>query len=111
MNGPYLDDIYYDWVIADRERLNQVYLSAMDALAELYQKQAQLDEALSLCQRAIAYQPFHEPTYRYLMQIHHRLGERAAIITTYEACKYALRKHLSLPPSKETEDLFRKLTS
>lgn len=111
MDGPYLDDIYYDWVIADRQRLNQMYLLALDALAELYQKEAKLDEALSMCQRAIAYQSFHEPAYRNSMQIHHRLGDRPAVINIYEACKTALRKHLSLPPSRETEELYRKLTS
>lgn len=111
MDGPYLDDIYYDWVIADRERLDQMYLLALDALAELYQKEAKLDEALSTCQRAIAYQPYYEPAYRSSMQIHHRLGDRAGVINTYEACKTALRKHLALPPSKETEELYRKLIS
>jgi ATP/maltotriose-dependent transcriptional regulator MalT/two-component SAPR family response regulator len=111
MDGPYLNDIYYDWVIADRERLNQMYLLALDTLAELYQKEAKLDEALAICQQAIAYQPFHESTYRNSMQIHYRLGNRAALINTYEACKTALRKHLSLPPSKETEELYRKLIS
>lgn len=111
MTGPYLDDIYYDWVIADRERLDQMYLSLLDALADLYQKLARLSEALSVCQRAIEYQSIHEPAYRMSMQIHHRLGNRSAVIAAYEACKAALKKSLSLQPSQETEDLYRKLTS
>ena len=111
IRGPYLNDIYLDGVLADRERLDQQYLAALLALAGLYQKQAKLNEALSICQRAVEYQPFYEAAYRLTMQIHHRMNNRAAIIQTYEACKAALRKHLNMPPSPETEALYRKLTT
>jgi two-component SAPR family response regulator len=111
VKGPYLDDNYFDWVIADRERLNQMYLAALLALAELYQKQARLDEALAMCQRAVEYSPVHEAAYQVMMQLHHRLGDRAAIIRTYQAGAETLRKFLHLPPSPETEALYRKLIS
>jgi two-component SAPR family response regulator len=111
VNGPFLDDLYFDWVITDRERLDQMYLAALLTLAELYQKQAQLDEALAMCQRAVEYKPVYEAAYRLMMQVHHRLGDRAAIMRTYQACADALRKYLSLPPSPETEALYRKLIS
>lgn len=111
VNGPYLDDIYFDWVITDRERLDQMYLAALLALAELYQKQAQLDEALAMCQRAVEYKPVHEASYRLMMQIYHRMQDRAAVMRTYQACADALRKSLHLPPSPETEALYRKLIS
>jgi ATP/maltotriose-dependent transcriptional regulator MalT/DNA-binding SARP family transcriptional activator len=111
VNGPFLDDLYFDWVITDRERLDQMYLATLLALAELYQKQAQLDEALAMCQRAVEYKPVYEAAYRLMMQVHHRLSDRAAVMRTYQACTDALRKYLSLPPSPETQALYRKLIS
>ncbi len=111
MHGPYLNDIYLDGVVADRERLDQQYLAALLTLAGLYQKQARLDEALAMCQRAVEYQPFYEAAYQLAMQVHHRMRNRTAILQTYEACKSALRKHLTMPPSSETEALYRKLIS
>lgn len=111
VQGPYLNDMYLDGITADRERLDQQYLGALITLAGLYQKKAKLHEALSICQRAVDYQPFYEAAYHLMMQIHHRLGNRAAVIQTYEACKTALRKHLNMPPSPETEALYRKLTT
>lgn len=108
VTGPYLDDTYFDWVLADRERLDQLYLAALTALAELYMKLAKLDEALTMCQRAIDYQPVHEVAYCLAMQAHHRRGDRAAVPRTYEACKTTLHKHLNLPPALETEALYRK---
>lgn len=111
VTGPYLNDTYFDWVVADREKLDQMYLTALLTLAELYKSQAQLDEALTMCQRAVEYQPFYETAYQLAMQVHHRMRNRTAILQTYEACKSALRKHLNMPPSPETEALYRKLIS
>lgn len=111
VRGSYLNDIYLDGVLADRERLDQKYLAALLALAGLYQKQAKLKEALSICQQAVEYQPFYESTYGLMMQIHHRMNNHAAVLQTYEACKAALRKHHNIPPSPETEALYRKLIS
>lgn len=111
VHGPYLNDIYFDWVMADREQLKQMYLSALLTLAGLYQQQAFLDDALAMCQRAVECEPTYEAAYRLSMQIYHRLGDRSAIIRTYQACIDALKQHLSMPPSKETEDLYRKLIS
>jgi two-component SAPR family response regulator len=109
VQGPYLNDIYFDWVMVDREQLQQKYLNALLALADLYQKQAKLDEALEVCQRAITGDPTLEAAYRLCMQIYQRIGDRQAILRTYQACADALKQNLSLRPSKETEDLYRKL--
>lgn len=111
VKGPYLNNTYFDWVIIDRERLDQMVLAALLALAELYQKQAQLDEALAMCQRAVDYDPVHEAAYRLMMQIHYRLRDRAAIARAYQSCADALRKSLRLSPSPETEALYSKLIS
>lgn len=109
VNAPYLETNYLDWALADRNRLDQAYLSALTDLADLCLKEAQFDEALALCQRAIHYTPYYETAYRIAMQVHARLADRAAVAVTYEACKTALRKHLNTSPSPETETLYRKL--
>jgi LuxR family transcriptional regulator, maltose regulon positive regulatory protein len=111
VQGMYLKDIYFDWVMPDRERLNHMYLSALLILAELYQKQALLDESLTICQRAIEYEPAHEAAYRLMMQIYFRRGDRSAVMRTYQACVDVLKEFLSLTPSMETENLYRKLIS
>lgn len=109
--GPYLEDMYFDWVMTDRERLNQIYLNALLSLAELYQKQGLLEETLAICQRTVENDPGLEAAYRLSMQIYHRMGDRQSIIRTYQSCVDALKQHFFLPPSKETEELYRKLVS
>jgi DNA-binding SARP family transcriptional activator len=86
-----------------------MYLNALLALADLFLKQAKMDEALVVCQKAIRYDSTLEAGYRVSMQIYHRLGDRQSIVRTYQACSSALRHILSLAPSRETDDLYHKL--
>jgi DNA-binding SARP family transcriptional activator len=109
VRGPFLNDIYADWVTIERERLSQSYLAALLALAELFQKQARPEQALAACQRALDYDPAFEAAYFLSMQVYHRMGNRASVIRTYQACTEALQRQIGFPPSKETEQLYRRL--
>lgn len=111
VTGPFLSDIYADWTTFERERLNMVYLGALLTLAELLHKQARPEQALAVCQRALEYEATFEAAYALSMQIYHRLGDRASIIRTYQTCRDVLQRQLGMPPSKETEQLYRRLIS
>jgi two-component SAPR family response regulator len=87
-----------------------MYLNALVALADLYQKRALLEDGLSLCQRAIDYSPTFEAAYILSMQMYHRLGDRPSVIRTYQTCLDALQK-LSIDPSSETLILYNNLIS
>jgi two-component SAPR family response regulator len=109
VRGPFLEDIYADWAMFERERLSQTYLTALLTLAELLQKQALPEQALAACQRALDYDPAFEAAYALSMQIYHRMGDRASIIRAYQACQDALQRQIGFPPSKETDQLYRRL--
>ncbi|MBK9601802.1 MAG: hypothetical protein IPO36_08155 [Anaerolineales bacterium] len=109
VHGPFLEDIYADWVMLERERLSQVYLSTLITLGELLYKQAQWERALAVCQRVLDYEITFEAAYTLLMQIYHRMGDRPAIMRTYQTCEEVMRRELGLPPSKETQDLYKRL--
>jgi LuxR family transcriptional regulator, maltose regulon positive regulatory protein len=110
VEGPYLNDLYFDWLEMDRQRLRVMYSTALLTLADLYQQQANLEDALDICTRAIENDPASEEAYCLAMQIHYRLGDRQAIRRTYQACFEALQAQ-SMPLSRETEDLYHRLMS
>jgi two-component SAPR family response regulator len=109
VRGPFLEDIYADWVLLEREHLSQTYLSALLILAELFNKQAQPEKALATCQRALDYDLTFEGAYSLSMQVYYRLGDRASIIRMYQVCEETMQQQLGLPPSKETEELYHRL--
>jgi LuxR family transcriptional regulator, maltose regulon positive regulatory protein len=110
VRGPYLNDVYAEWVIPERERLNQLHLNALVTLADLYQKHGQPAQAVAISQRAIDLDAGMEDAYQIAMQAHARLGDVASVTKAYHACRDAMKRLFNLPPSHETEDLYRRLT-
>jgi LuxR family maltose regulon positive regulatory protein len=111
VGGYYLEDFDAIWVLPERERLKQAYLEAALALGELYLKDGQNPKALRTCDKALEYDVTAEAVYCLKMQVFHRLGDRGSVIDTYRTCEQVMQDTYRLPPSKETQELFRKLTS
>ena len=109
VRGHYLEDIDATWILPERERLNQGYLWASLALAELYMKDGQTTNALKICEDALEYDSTFEATYRLKMQVYRRLGDRGSVIHTYRTCEQVMRSIYNLPPSEETQRLYQEL--
>jgi len=107
--GPYLADVDAEWVILERERLALAYASTLEELANLYLDSNQLDLCLSSCRLALKRDRFHEGIYQIEMKAYAVLGDRPAIARRYHACKLAMEE-LGIPPSEETERIYRDLT-
>jgi DNA-binding SARP family transcriptional activator len=110
VTGPYLTDVDTFWANSERERLNQLYVSALEELAQLYLETNQLDLCLRICKSAIDKDPYHEVIYQMEMRAYAAMGDRAAVARRYQACKKALKDGLGLTPSGETELIYRELT-
>ncbi len=111
VEGKYLADMNGLWIMPDQERLYQAFLGATLALAELYLKEGQVPKARDICHRALAQDVTYEALYRMLMRVYDRLGDRASVIHYYRACETAMKKAYGTPPSRETQELYKELTS
>lgn len=102
----YMEGVYADWCVLERERLREQYLDGLEALAGLLAGQGDLYGAIEQYQLLVAQDPYREVAHRELMYCHHRLGDRAAAIRQYQSCLQILRDDLGISPAKETEELY-----
>lgn len=111
VHGPYLSEVDALWATEERERLGQMYVSALEDLAHLYLDSNQIERCLSICQLALAQDRYNENIYQVEMRAYAALGDRASIVRLYQASKMALEEGLGIAPSQETEALYRELTA
>jgi two-component SAPR family response regulator len=109
VQGSYLSEVDMHWAADERERLGQMYIAALEQLAQAYLDSNQLDRCLSICQLALSQNPYNEVIYQAEMRAYAAHGDRASIARLYQASKVALEEGLGISPSQETEALYREL--
>lgn len=107
--GPPFPDIYEDWAIAESERLQSLYLDALEQLAEIYQGQHDLQKAISIWTKVLPTVPWHERAHRELMTLYALSGDRTAALRQYREYCEILRRELNLPPLPEIQALYEKI--
>lgn len=106
--GEYLDNLYYDWCLPERNRLREACLEALRALVAHYTL-ADPQRAIVFGQRAICIDPLLEDVHCELMDCYHRLGDRAAAVRQYRQLEHTLRDHWDIEPGDAAQALYRKL--
>ena len=109
VRGPYLADIGAVWAIIEREHVQQACLDAALRLAKLSWKNNDVGKTLDACQSALELDFACETAHQMAMRAHAARGDRAAVARQYQACRQASEKLFSLPPTEETEKLYRQL--
>jgi DNA-binding SARP family transcriptional activator len=101
------EDIYEDWPVAERERLQLIYLNTLLSLARLTAEGGSPDfgRVLALLNKALAVNPYREETYLAVMQAHAAKGEVAEAIRVYDRCRKMLRDEFNVAPGREIEQL------
>jgi DNA-binding SARP family transcriptional activator len=108
-HGSFLPDVDDTWVIAERERLNRIFMDTLLRLANLYLTNHAFDKALSYCQRALKEDSCQEDAHRIAMRVYAAMGNRALVIRQYEQCRVALLSEVDAPPSLQTQSLYETL--
>lgn len=108
--GPFLDGLYHDWILLERERLRGLYLQMLGHLLELYKQVGDYAAALTIAQRLVVVEPLHEAAHRELMRLYHLLSRDAEAVAQYHRCREILREELNVAPAPETEALYQVLS-
>ncbi len=108
--GELLPDCYDDWIISERERLQQMLINALGQVVDQREKHRDFLGAIGAAQQLLRCDPLREETYRELMHLNALNGDRAAALHTYHACCTILRHELNVDPSPMTRELYERLS-
>ncbi len=107
--GDLLSDSYADWLLPYREQYRQQFHTALTTLITLHSSTHSIDAAIACAQRLLSSDPLHEATYRMLMELYMRSGNRALAVRTYHDCTTLLQTELGVEPSAETVVCYERL--
>jgi DNA-binding SARP family transcriptional activator len=99
---------YDDWVLVERERLRQLGLHALEAVAAQLLKQGAYAPALEAALAAIAAEPLRESAHRAAVRIHLAEGNVVEARRQYEAYRRITSVELGTSPSREFAELVRR---
>ena len=103
--GELLPDWYDDWLMLERERLRQLSLHALEAIAKRLVKLGRYPQAIDAALIAIASEPFRESAHRTLIQAHLAEGNRSEAARQYARYRDILDRELDSSPSLELQEL------
>ena len=100
--GDLLEDVYDDWVVAERERLRSTYLTILGALVERARSERDYPQALRYANRLLVADPWREDVVRRLMAIRYASGDAPGALAAFDRFAQQLRTEMGVTPMPET---------
>jgi DNA-binding SARP family transcriptional activator len=104
--GDFLDGVYLDWCLYERERLQQIYLVLLNKLTAYCEATRQYERGLDYAAAVLRHDRAHEQTHRQMMRLYALQGDRTAALRQYERCALALDEELGVRPVELTCTLY-----
>lgn len=110
-NDDLLPGYYQDWILFERERLQNMYLLMLDKLIVYLQFRGEYEVAQSYGATILRYDPARERTHRQLMHLFSLAGDRTSALRQFERCAQALKQELGVKPERKTVELYERIKS
>lgn len=107
--GDLLPDCYDEWVLPERERLQQRLLEALERLAALLERRRDYATALVYARRLLQLDPLNEAAYLSLMRLHAVGGDRAGALRAYHTCATVLASEVGSAPGGAIRAAYERL--
>ncbi len=107
--GDLLEGWYQDWCLYERERLQNIYLMALEKLMAYSEIHQDFESGLNYGELILKHDRARERTYAKLMRLHYFMGDRAGAVRQFQRCIVALDRELDVAPSKKTVELYEQI--
>ncbi len=107
--GELLPDWDDEWLVAERERIRQMRLHALEYLSEQLAQEGRFGRAVEAALTAIADDPLRESARRTLIRVHMAEGNLHDALAQYADYRNVMKDDLGLDPSPQMEALLQDL--
>jgi DNA-binding SARP family transcriptional activator len=105
--GELLPGWYDDWVVAQRERLRQLRLHALEIASAVLSENGRYAEALEAALATVDLEPLRESAHRVVTQVHLAEGNHVEAVRQFQRYRHLLRRELGIEPSEHMLGLIR----
>jgi len=105
LQGELLPGWYDDWVLLERERLQQLRMHALERLAEKLSAAGRFGEAVQAASAAVLAEPLRESANRVLIRVHLAEGNVCEALRQYDMFRRLLADELDVAPTRLIEEL------
>ncbi|MEW5870492.1 MAG: AAA family ATPase [Chloroflexota bacterium] len=109
--GDFLEGFYDDWVLTEREHLQEQYLRALEELVGLEKSAGRYLQALEHALRMLEVDALLEPIHREVMRLQFALKRPEDALKQYKLCCNILKEELDVKPEDETIALAQEIAS
>ena len=99
--GDLLPGWYDDWVLLERERLRQLRMQALEAVAARLAFLGRHCEALEAAYAAVRADPLRESAHRTVVRVHLAQGNLAEALRAYDFFRTLVEDELGVPPTEQ----------
>jgi DNA-binding SARP family transcriptional activator len=107
LRGDLLPGWYDDWVLLERERLRQLRMHALEAVARRLADAGRYGDALQAAYAAMRAETLRESAHRTVIRVHLAEGNVCEALRAYEQFRVLLADELGVEPSEEMTQLVR----
>ena len=107
----FLEDVYDDWALLERERLRDRYLQTLEGSVTLQKQRGAYEDALDTARQLVAADPLRESAHRELMRLYHVLDRPRAALQQFQTLRAALAQELDVQPTSTTLSLCREIVA
>lgn len=108
-SGDLLEGWYQDWCLYERERLQNMYLTALEKLMSYCEFHQDFEGGLNHGELILRQDRARERTHANLMRLRYLMGDRAGAVRQFQRCVVALKQELDVTPAKRTVELYEQI--
>ena len=103
--------VFDDWLTSASLEHEHLVARLLERVVDALARRGQFADALELVEHLLALDPYREPSWVLLMQLHASQGHAAGVEAAYARCAQTLRAELGIPPGQRTEAAWLQLTA